>query len=330
MTNLSLGGGSNTLALTMTSPTAGIYNLLTYSGNKTGAVTATGLDSSYTLLQGSGSNGAVAVQRRAEFGAVSASPVAATIITGGSTAISYAAANITPAGGATLSFASANGSNVSGASSGSALAGSTSSTISSLFFTGTAIGASQTGSFMLADAAAIGSGTGSVSVTVLDHATSSLAATLLTGTTISLGTYNYATGQWEVGSGTGLFSIFNLASSAGSSLTADLSLVGVSGGATGYSTNLGTYTNIAGGDTRQYSITFDPTGLTLASGTQSATFQLSMEDQTGLSGALATNTLSVTANVVVVPEPGALALAGLGVGVAGWMARIRRRGSRKI
>jgi len=183
---------------------------------------------------------------------------------------------------------------------------------------------------MLADAAAIGSGTGSVSVTVLDHATSSLAATLLTGTTISLGTYNYATGQWEVGSGTGLFSIFNLASSAGSSLTADLSLVGVSGGATGYSTNLGTYTNIAGGDTRQYSITFDPTGLTLASGTQSATFQLSMEDQTGLSGALATNTLSVTANVVVVPEPGALALAGLGVGVAGWMARIRRRGSRKI
>ena len=330
MTNLSLGGGSNTLAITMTSPTAGIYNLLTYSGNKTGSVTATGLDSNYTLLQGAASNGAIAVQRRAEFGTVSASPAAATIITGGSTAISYTAANITPAGGAALSFASANGSNVSGASSGSALASSTSSTISSLFFTGTAIGASQTGSFMLADAAAIGSGTGSVSVTVLDHATSSLAATLLTGTTISLGTYNYATGQWEVGSGTGLFSIFNLASSAGSSLTADLSLVGVSGGATGYSTNLGTYTNIAGGDTRQYSITFDPTGLTLASGTQSATFQLSMEDQTGLSGALATNTLSVTANVVVVPEPGALALAGLGVGVAGWMARIRRRGSRKI
>ncbi len=331
MTDLTLGGGSNTLALTMTSPTAGIYNLLTYSGNKTGSVTATGLDSSYTLLQGSGSNGAVAVQRRAEFGTVSASPVAATIITGGSTAISYAAANITPAGGATLSFASANGSNVSGASSGSALAAGVSGTVSGLFFTGTTVGLGQTGSFTLTDAAAIGSGTGSVSVNVLDHATPAFATAnganiltpLLTGSiTLDFGSLDVAAGRQTL-----TYSLTNLASVAGSSLTAGLALTGFTNDANGFESGLATFADLdADAITNLFDAAFTPS----TEGVFSRNYTLTFYDDQSLSGSIQRRDLTVHMQAVVVPEPGSLVLAGLGAGVVGWIFRNRRRVPRTI
>ena len=159
--------------------------------------------------------------------------------------------------------------------------------------------------------------------TVLDHATSSLAGALLTSATISLGQWNYATNTWESGAGTATFDIYNIASSFGAQLTADLALLGVTGAANGFSTNLNTYTDIAGGSSRQFSIFTNTSGWT-TSGLQTTTFTISMGDKVGMAGATASNTLSVTAEVIIVPEPEAIALAGLGIGLAGWLARRRR------
>ena len=170
--------------------------------------------------------------------------------------------------------------------------------------------------------AALAGTTSAASVTVLDHATSSLAGSLLTSTTISLGSWNYSTQTWDAGSGTEFFSIFNLAGAGGAALTADLALLSVSGSGSGFTTNLGSYTDIAGGQFGQYSISVDPASF-LSSGTQSRTFTISLGDPTNLSGAATSNTLSVTAQVIVVPEPGSLVLAALGIAAAAWALRRR-------
>jgi hypothetical protein len=47
-----------------------------------------------------------------------------------------------------------------------------------------------------------------------------------------------------------------------------------------------------------------------------------MADQQNLSGAAATNTLTVTAHVIVVPEPSAVALAACGLVVGGYALRV--------
>ena len=101
----------------------------------------------------------------------------------------------------------------------------------------------------------------------------------------------------------------------------------MTGTANGFSTNLGGYADIAGGTSGAYSIFFNPAGFN-SSGAQSTTFALSMSDKTGMAGATASNTLYVTANVVIVPEPGGLGLAGIGAVAAAWAAtRNRRRAS---
>jgi len=168
------------------------------------------------------------------------------------------------------------------------------------------------------------SATGTVSVTVLDHATSSLASgsTALLSTVLNLGTWDYSKNLWTSGTNTLDFTIFNLASTFGAGFTADLSLTSVSNAGNGFTTNLGSYTDIAGGSSRQYWVTVDPTNF-VTSGTQSWIFTLGMSDKTGMSGATSTNTLSVTAQVIVVPEPGAIALAGIGIASAVWALRRR-------
>jgi autotransporter-associated beta strand protein len=214
-----------------------------------------------------------------------------------------------------------------------ALAGGSTSTAISVGLGGAAYTGSvgvKTGTATLAFTSTGGPGTANIDSqaialtgTVLDHAESSLASTLLTGTTISLGQYNYASNAWENGGDTGFFTIFNLASIFGADLTADLSLVGVSGTANGFTTNLGSYTDIAGGQSRQFSIFFDPTGLTTST-TRTTTFQIQFSDKTGMSGATNTNTLFVTAQVIVVPEPGSRTLAGVGIALTGWLVSRRK------
>lgn len=313
MGDLSFGGGTNTLAVSMTSPTAGIYNLLTYSGSKTGSFTATGVDPNYTLLTGSASNSAIALQRKADVGTVSASAAAA-IITGGSTAIGYTVANTTPTGGATLAFTTSNGSNVAGSSSGSASANATSGTISGLFFTGTSIGLSQIGSFTVQDLGAITTtGTGSVSVTVLDHATPAFVGVdpATTNLLLDFGTVDQAAGLQTVG-----YSLTNLASAFGDSLTAGLALTGFAhdAGDTLFDTGLTTFADLLASGTSTYTASFTPS----TAGTFSEVFRLSFSDNQSLAGAAQRRDLTVTMNVVVVPEPGALVLAGLGVAAAAW------------
>ncbi|MEI7781250.1 MAG: autotransporter-associated beta strand repeat-containing protein, partial [Planctomycetota bacterium] len=237
--------------------------------------------------------------------------------------------NLMTTGGTSAGFVSIN--NVSGIAAGSS---STISAAASLNGTQT-VGFNSVGqvfNLTYADNSALAGasnnlGSQSITVTgkVLDHATSSLAGSLLTSTTISLGTWNYATNQWEGGgSGTGLFDIFNIASSYSAPLTADLALLGVSGTANGFSTNLASFTGIAGGGSRQYSILANTSGWT-TSGLQTTTFTLSMGDKVGMAGATTSNTLSVTAQVIVVPEPGAIALAGIGIAAAAWTLRQRTR-----
>jgi len=262
---------------------------------------------------------------------LAATPNNAVILVGGSSTITAAVTNntagrtnpdaidftgLTLSGG--LSPAPASGSGITAGNSGSGSAVFTGVTSGSFTFT-PGIGSVTNATL---GTAALAGGTSAATVTVLDHATSSLAGSLVTSTTISLGSWNYATNAWESGSGTGLFEIFNLAGAGGAALTADLALLSVSGSGGGFTTNLGTYANIAGGQFGQYAISVDPTSF-LSSGTQSRTFTISLGDPTNLSGAAASNTLSVTAQVIVVPEPGALALAGIGIGLAGWL--IRRR-----
>jgi hypothetical protein len=168
---------------------------------------------------------------------------------------------------------------------------------------------------------------GTFSYTVLDHSTASLSGTgtMLTGT-ISLGIWDWEQSAWVSGSGSNSYALYNL-STTSPELTAGLDVSGTSiGGDPGFSTNfdLSSYSLISGGSSSSFMAMYTPSGT--VSGTYTATFTFQTKDQ-NLPGGTPGNTLILTAQVVVVPEPAAIALAGLGAGLAGllaWRSRKRR------
>jgi autotransporter-associated beta strand protein len=316
-------GASGTATGGFTNNTAGTYTL-----TPAGTVTNATLGGAATL--GTVTSSTVTVLNHSNAALSLASGGGQTIITGGTfNAVTF---NLTNAGTNNAAVQVNGLVNLSG-STGSAVVASG----GSVSYTGTGldntligvnnllVSATAGDQQSLSGASALTTISATTSYTVLDHATSSLlGSSVSTSTTLNLGEWDYLTQTWTSGTGSAGFSVFNLASVNGDALTALLALTSsTSSGDAGFSTNLNTYSQIAGGGSQGFSVSFDPTGIS-TSGTYSRIFTINMADQQNLSGAAATNTLTVAANVIVVPEPGAIALAGIGIAAAAYAYRRRR------
>ncbi|MEI6239928.1 MAG: autotransporter-associated beta strand repeat-containing protein [Planctomycetia bacterium] len=139
---------------------------------------------------------------------------------------------------------------------------------------------------------------------------------------LSLGERNQGVGTYSEN-----FSIWNIVQTAG--YTADLDLVSITSGSGNFSalsTTLATFTGLSAGTSNQFS-----TSLSLATpGTFTNTYTLaftSSKNGTQFNDTPRNLTLTVT-GIVVVPEPGALALAGIGTAIAGWECWRRRKATR--
>jgi hypothetical protein len=265
---------------------------------------------------------------KATLGTVSATTANARIIVGGSTAITYTVANTSPTDAATLFFQSGSNSlTVTGSSSGSALANQTSTAVSGLTFTSATVGLGQTGSFTVTDPNAITtSGNGSVSVDVLNHSLASFASSDTASQTLTFGTYDPTTGGWsggDGGSGTIGYSLFNIASSGFTNAqTAGLDLYDWSfTGDAIFAPGLSQFQNLVSGSSNAFAASIASPG-SLAEGNYTATYTLRFRDQ-NLPGATDTRDLTLTMNVIVVPEPAAW-LAGM-IGAALTALHLRRR-----
>jgi autotransporter-associated beta strand protein len=319
---MNLAGGTLDLAGSGTS--AGYYRLLSAQSVTNSFASITGTSAAYQVLTTSTS---VDYQQRAVLGAVTVSSPTAAIITGGSAAFTYSVANNALLGGASLAVTGTGLSNVIGTSSGSAAAAGSTGSLSGLVFNGTTIGSNQQGTFTVDAPAAYGSTstTGTVSVTVLDHALPGFVGSGIadpyaqTVLSLDFGSVDEAAGVQSL-----TYSLTNLASLAyGAGLTAGLDLTGFTASGDGFASGLSTFNNlIAGGTSSLFTATFTPS----AQGTFSKTFTLSFSDNSGLSGAAARRDLTINAQVVVVPEPGAMSLAAIGTGLTAWIAWRRRRG----
>ncbi|NBW97495.1 MAG: PEP-CTERM sorting domain-containing protein, partial [Planctomycetia bacterium] len=323
-TNGSLALGSNAnLVLTSAGTSAGLYRLISFTSSSGSFASITGTSAAYQVITTSSS---IDYQQRAVLGAVGVTNPAVSIITGGSAAFTYTVANSALSGGASLGFTSSSlSANLAGTSSGTAAAGGSSGAISGLVFTGTTVGSGQTGTFTVSAPTAYGAttATGTVSVNVLDHALPGFLASGITNAyaqdvlNIDFGSVDESAGQQSF-----TYSLLNLASQTyGAGLTAGLDFTGVTADGGGFASGLSTFNNLVGGGTSSlFTLTFNPTG----QGTFSKTFTLSFHDNRNLSGAASRRDLTISANVIVVPEPGTLALAGLGIGVAAWALRRRK------
>lgn len=173
-------------------------------------------------------------------------------------------------------------------------------------------------------------GSQSITVTgrILDHATPAFATAAglnvlnpLTTSTISL---DFGSLDVSAGKQTLTYSLTNLASQVyGSSLTAGLALTGYTANGSGFESGLGAFTNLAASGTSSlFSAAFTPT----TEGSFSRAFTLTFYDNQSLAGSTQQRSLTVTMQAIVVPEPGALAIAGVGVILTGW--QLARRGLR--
>jgi hypothetical protein len=164
-------------------------------------------------------------------------------------------------------------------------------------------------------AAALSPQTVNVYGTVLDHALPGFVGTGSNGITDPYAqttlTLDFGTVQQSAGIQTLTYSLTNLASLLyGPGLTAGLDLTAFTPNGDGFTSGLATFADLfAGGTSSLFTASFNPT----AQGPFNKTFTLSFSDNTNLAGATPVRSLTINTQVVVVPEPGAIWLAGIGV-----------------
>ncbi|MEI6712446.1 MAG: autotransporter-associated beta strand repeat-containing protein [Verrucomicrobiota bacterium] len=176
-------GGTVNVGGTVDFANVGRYTILNAGGVLSGSYTTGALpNSTYYYLNTRGT--ALDLQRKATVGTLTATAADTSIITGGSTAVSVTVVNNAPALADSLSVALTSTGSLTGSGSASGIAPlATSSGITGLRFSGTAVGAAQSGTVR-----ATGVGTSNsyvdttVSVNVYDHA-----STTFTGGTLVLG-----------------------------------------------------------------------------------------------------------------------------------------------
>ncbi len=320
---INLSGG--TLDLTGSGTSAGYYRLLSAQSITNSFTNITGTTGAYQILTTSTS---IDYQQRAVLGAVSVTNPVVSIITGGSAAFTYTVANNALTGGAGLTFTGTGFSGVAGSSLGSVNAGDTSGAIAGFVFTGTSIGSGQQGTFTVSAPSAFGTttATGTVSMNVLNHSLASFQASDTPTLSLTLGTYDTNSSMWTSGSGSLGFSVWNVASGGFTDAdTAGLALYDVvfTSGDNVFSTGLTNFANLASGTFNGFMASVLSPG-SLTEGTYQGVYTLKFRDQQNLSGAANTRDLTLTANVIVVPEPGAILLAGIGVAAAAWTLRRKK------
>ena len=118
------------------------------------------------------------------------------------------------------------------------------------------------------------------------------------------------------------YSLTNLASQTyGANLTAGLALTAFTGDGAGFASGLTSFADlVAGGTSSLFTAQFTPS----TEGSFSRSYTLTFYDNQSVAGSTQQRDLTVTMQAVVVPEPGALAIAAVGVILTGWRLSRRR------
>lgn len=305
--------------------TQGRYQVLTGSSGVS-TFTASNAPAAYSF----GTSGTDAyLWAKPVFGTITATPAAVQVITGGTVAFGYTVGNAAPSGGQDLVFTSAAGSGIVGTVSGATTVtpGGTSGSLSGLSYVGGTPGLARGATFTVSDPNAfVTSATGTVALDVLAHATPGFATAAGSGILdpFATGTISLDFGSLDVSAGKQIltYSLTNLASQAyGSSLTAGLALTGFTANGDGFESGLATFASLAASGTSSlFQAAFTPT----AEGSFSRSYTLTFYDDQSVAGSTKQRNLTVNMQAVVVPEPGALAIAGVGVILTSWQLARRR------